>query len=244
VNPQSKHSSNSDLLPSAVQHLPSPNGRGAGGEGGQNRVRFPIRSGYDIVRILAAVVLLTAAGLKCHQLSTEPILAKTWLDARWLLITAVEFELLFGIWLISNNLPRLTWLAALGCFSLFTCISLYKAWAGYGSCGCFGALVVLPQRTAMLDLAFVLSLLIWRPRNLPSPASGRAVGGEGGENSSPSSKAPSLIETWAGGEGGWHAVSLSGLFRKRPSWAGAEDAVIAPTRGMRSCRTGICVAKG
>ena len=72
------------------------------------------------------MVLLTAAGLKCHQLSTEPILAKTWLDARWLLITAVEFELFFGLWLLSNNLPRLTWLAALGCFSLFTCISLYK----------------------------------------------------------------------------------------------------------------------
>jgi len=35
-----------------------------------------------------------------------------------------------------------------------------------------------------------------------------------------------------------------GFNRKRPSWAGAEDAVIAPTRGMRSCRTGICVAKG
>ena len=256
VTMQSQHSLNSDPPPSAAPNLPSPaNGRGAGGEGGQNsssgkaqssiakagegvrnRVKSPIRSGYDIVRILAAAVLLTAAGLKCHQLSTEPILAKTWLDARWLLMTAVEFELLFGIWLISNNLPRLTWLAALGCFSLFTCIALYKAWAGYGSCGCFGAIIVRPGATATLDAAFVLSLLIWRPRNLPSPGTdgtlvGRGVGGEGGENSSRSSKAPSLMNAWAGGEGGreheslasgrgaggeggWHAVSLSGLFRR------------------------------
>ena len=66
-----------------------------------------IRSGYDIVRIFAAIVLLTAAGLKAHQLSTEPTLAKTWLDNRWLLMTAVEFELFFGLWLLWNNLPKL-----------------------------------------------------------------------------------------------------------------------------------------
>jgi hypothetical protein len=54
---------------------------------------WPFRSGYDVVRILAAIVLLTAAGLKAHQLATEPIPARTWLDSRWLLMTTVEFEL-------------------------------------------------------------------------------------------------------------------------------------------------------
>ena len=177
-------------------------------------MRFPLHSGYDVVRILAAVVFLVAAGLKCHQLATEPVIAKTWLDNRWLLMVTVEFELFFGLWLLSNNLPRLTWLAALGCFSLFTCISLYKAMAGYGSCGCFGSICVPPAATTTLDLAFVLSLLIWRPHYLPSPANGRGVGGEGGQNNAPSSKAQSLIETWATSEGGQHSVSFSELLRR------------------------------
>ena len=169
--------------------------------------KFPSRSAYDVVRILAAVVLLTAAGLKTHQLATEPILAKTWLDNRWLLMAAVEFELFFGLWLLWNNLPRLTWLAALGCFSLFTCISLYKASAGYTSCGCLGAMKTSPISMSVFDLAMVLAFLICRPHNLPSPR-GRGAGGEGGrEHGSPANGKA------VGGEGGWHSVSLSGLVR-------------------------------
>jgi hypothetical protein len=126
----------------------------------------PIRSGYDVVRVLIAVVLLTAAGLKCHELATTPIIAKTWLDSRWLLMATVEFELFFGLWLLANILPKLSWLAALGCFSLFTCISLYKALSGYASCGCFGRMQVNPWCTSGLDLGLVMSLLIWRPRGI------------------------------------------------------------------------------
>ena len=33
-----------------------------------------IQSGYDVLRVLAAVVLLIAAGLKAYQLATEPVL--------------------------------------------------------------------------------------------------------------------------------------------------------------------------
>lgn len=85
---------------------------------------WPIRSGYDVLRVLLATVLLVAAGLKCHQLATEPILGASILDNRWFLMATVEFELFFGLWLLSNNLPKLTWLAALGCFNVFTCVSL------------------------------------------------------------------------------------------------------------------------
>jgi hypothetical protein len=162
---------------------------------------YPLR-GYDVLRILMALLLLTAAGLKCHELATQPIIGKTWLDSRWLLMAAVEFELFFGLWLLFGNcswsplppgegkgegrLPRLTWAAALALFSLFTCVSSYKASAGYSSCGCFGAIRVWPGWTAAVDFALVLSLLRWRPRpQLPSPGtdakrwSGRGAGGEG-----------------------------------------------------------------
>ena len=127
----------------------------------------PIRSGYDVVRILMALVLLIAAGLKCHQLATEPVIAHSILDSRWLLMATVEFELLFGFWLLANILPRLSRFAALGCFSAFTCVSLYKALSGYATCGCFGTVPVNPWYTSTLDLAFVVSLVICRPLHLP-----------------------------------------------------------------------------
>ena len=97
-----------------------------------------------MVRIVLAVVLLTAAALKCHQLATEPTIGTGLLESRWFLMTTVEFELFFGLWLLANILPKLTWAAALICFGLFTCISFHKAFSGYASCGCFGRVQVRP----------------------------------------------------------------------------------------------------
>jgi hypothetical protein len=158
-----------------------------------------VRSGYDVLRLVMALLLLTAAGLKCHELATQPIIGKTWLDSRWLLMAAVEFELAFGLWLLFGNcswsplppgegkgegrLPRLTWAAALATFSLFTLVSLYKALSGYVTCGCFGRVAVNPWFTTALDFTIVLCLLRWRSM-LPSP-SGRGAEGEGAISMSP-----------------------------------------------------------
>jgi hypothetical protein len=120
---------------------------------------------------LLAAVLLTAAALKAYQLATEPVIGKGLLDSRWLLAAAVEFEIFASLWLLSNNVPALTWLATLGLFNLFTVISLYKALVGYSSCGCFGAAKIWPGYTAAADLAIVLSLLRWRPSDQQSPVS-------------------------------------------------------------------------
>ncbi len=136
--------------------------------------------GWHVVRCALAVLLLTSSALKCWQLATEPVIGTSLLDSRWLLMATVEFELFFGIWLLSGNLPKLTWAAAVTCFGLFTCVSLYKALSGYASCGCFGSVQVNPWYTTTLDLAIVLSLLYWRPHLLPS-LSGRGAGGEGAD---------------------------------------------------------------
>ena len=60
---------------------------------------------YDVVRVAAAVVLLTAAGLKAHQAATSPVLGDGFLNSRWVLIATVEFEIFFGLWLLANILP-------------------------------------------------------------------------------------------------------------------------------------------
>ena len=164
-------------------------------------------SGYDVVRVFMAVVLLVAAGLKTHQLATEPTLGTSLLETRWFLMAEVEFEIFFGIWLLSNTLPKLTWLAVLGCFGVFTCVSLSKALSGAASCGCFGRVHVNPWYTTCLDASIVLSLLYWRPRPLPSPF-GRGAGGEGVSGMSP------LLSEKGWGEGSPLPPSL---FRLPPS---------------------------
>ena len=106
--------------------------------------------GYDVLRIAAALLLLMAAGLKAHQLATEPVLGTGLLESRWFLMAVVEFELFFGLWLLSGLLTKVTWAAALGCFVLFCCISLFKALSGHATCGCFGKVEVNPWYTATL----------------------------------------------------------------------------------------------
>lgn len=136
--------------------------------------------GWHVVRLAVAALLLVAAVLKCWQLTTEPVIGNSWLDSRWLLMATVEFELFFGLWLLAGILPKPTWAAAVACFSLFTCVSLYKALSGHASCGCFGRVQVNPWFTSTLDLAIVASLLRWRPSStspLP-PGEGKGEGSQ------------------------------------------------------------------
>ena len=65
--------------------------------------------GYDALRLFLALLLLTAAGLKAHQLATGPLLGPGLLESRWFLVAVVEFELFFGLWLISGLFSFATW---------------------------------------------------------------------------------------------------------------------------------------
>ncbi len=81
------------------------------------------------------------------------------------LIFQVEFELALGIWLLSGLFRRAAWLAALGCFGLFCGVTLYKALAGFDSCGCFGRVQVSPWVTLLaVDVPAAALLGIFRPR--------------------------------------------------------------------------------
>jgi len=123
-------------------------------------------SPFRAVQLALGLLLLTAAGLKTHQLATEPVMATGVLESRWFLIAIVEFELLFGIWLLSGLYPRSTWVLAVVCFVTFSCYSLWKATSGAASCGCFGKVEVNPWHTFIFDVAAVGVLLLWRPRDL------------------------------------------------------------------------------
>ena len=120
-------------------------------------------TGYDVVRVALGLVLLAAAALKAHQLATGPVAETNLLDSRWFLMIEVEFELLFGLWLLFGAYPRLTWAAALLLFTTFVAVSLFQIVSGEASCGCFGKVPVNPWYTFAFDAAAVLALLLCRP---------------------------------------------------------------------------------
>jgi hypothetical protein len=132
-------------------------------------------TGYRLVRCVLGLVLLAAAALKAHQLATGPVAETDLLHSRWFLMIEVEFELLFGLWLLAGPYPRLTWIAALLLFTAFIGVSLYQIVSGEASCGCFGKVPVNPWYTFAFDVAAVLALLVWRPprRSTPSDSGGR-----------------------------------------------------------------------
>jgi hypothetical protein len=123
---------------------------------------------------MLGLILLVAAGLKAHQLASDPFVTVAprpsslarFVHSRPFLTAVVECELLFGLVLLSGIVPRLTWALALLCFGGFALISLYKGISGCSTCGCFGRVPVNPWYTFGLDVAAVLALLRWRPRGL------------------------------------------------------------------------------
>jgi hypothetical protein len=120
---------------------------------------------WTALRLVITAIILTAACLKAWQWATMPSLGEGLLHARWFNVLVVEFELFFGIWLLFGLLPRLTWLATLGCFTVFAAVALYKALQGESSCGCFGAVTVNPWMTMGFDLTIVVLLLVFQERS-------------------------------------------------------------------------------
>jgi len=129
---------------------------------------------YAVVRI-ALGLLVAAAGLKAHQLATQPVAEAGLFGSRWFLIAQVEGEFLFGLWLLAGLWPQGTRRLALVCFSAFAAVSLDKALTGEATCGCFGRVQVNPWYTLALDLGAVAALFLTRPRRGLPQRSPRAV---------------------------------------------------------------------
>jgi len=122
-------------------------------------------SANNIVLKMLGLLLLTGAVLKGHELLTTPTANADIWSNRYFMIFQAEFELALGIWLLSGLFKRAAWLATLGCFTLFCGVTLYKALAGFGSCGCFGNVHINPWITLFaIDLLAVVLLVIFRPK--------------------------------------------------------------------------------
>ncbi|MEX2167715.1 MAG: MauE/DoxX family redox-associated membrane protein [Pirellulales bacterium] len=107
-------------------------------------------------------LLLVTALLKTFYAADTAQLRFAYELPRWLVIIAVQAELLVGLLLVSGISSRLTWVSGLGLFVVFATFSLYRALSGYESCGCFGPLEVNPWWTLTLDAVIVWLLVVQR----------------------------------------------------------------------------------
>jgi len=120
------------------------------------------KAGQAIVRSVLAGILLLAAGLKAHQLATQPVVGTGLLAGRTALIVELECEILLGVWLMSGVFSGLAWLAATASFVAFSFITYSKAVRGEASCGCFGVVTVSPWITLIMDILAVTTLVSLR----------------------------------------------------------------------------------
>ncbi len=118
---------------------------------------------HRLVAILTGLLLLVAAGMKAHQLLTHPVIMEIWLDWRPFQIAWLNVEILLGLALVTGLWPRLSWGVAVLSFTAFTGVTAWKAAIGAESCGCFGVVTVDPKITLVMDIAFLVALLVFRP---------------------------------------------------------------------------------
>src|SRR2546423_6451670 len=93
---------------------------------------------HVIVRTALGLLLLTAAGLKLYGLGVSAVPRVGWFAQPWVQLTAAEWEIVLGLWLLSGAYPLGAWVAALGKFVAFAGVSGYLGAVGVASCGCFG----------------------------------------------------------------------------------------------------------
>ncbi|MDR1925740.1 MAG: hypothetical protein LBQ66_15335 [Planctomycetaceae bacterium] len=130
------------------------------------------RTGFSYLRFFISFVLLVAAGLKFYQLISEsipPAVQGSIFTFLWeffgdwrVIFFVVEFEVLFGFFLLSGVFRRGLWVLSFFCFAIFATISFLKWISGEGSCGCWGVISVNPFYTAIFDLIIVALIILCR----------------------------------------------------------------------------------
>lgn len=116
-----------------------------------------------IVSVGLALILIAAGVLKVfgHQpyFHSEYGL---WANP-WVRTGLAAWEVLLGVWLLSNQLRALAWVGAIGTFVVFAGASANLILLGRADCGCFGNIPTSPWVTLGIDVVAVALLLVTRP---------------------------------------------------------------------------------
>jgi hypothetical protein len=113
--------------------------------------------------------LLLAAALSKTATSLDPKTTTFATEFPWAVHVLSAAELLLGVLLICGVLGREVWISAVGLFLVFWVFALYRAIAGYETCGCFGQVEINPWWMVFLDSAVLAILLRYRSAYLKWP---------------------------------------------------------------------------
>jgi hypothetical protein len=124
---------------------------------------------HHIACLLAASLLLYAAGSKWQTLAHDAVQGNSWWQARSFLVPLALSEAAFGLWLMFGLHRRASWLAAMLVFLEFALFSGFLYLRGERTCPCLGR-HSNPALIAGLDLLVVLGLAL-----CPPPSAGEAT---------------------------------------------------------------------
>lgn len=125
--------------------------------------------GASRTRYAIALLLFIAAIAKAHELATRPTAEGAFFTSRIAMTCVVELEIFLSIWLFGGWRRRLSWYVTFLCFGAFFTVTMQRAWAGFESCGCFGAVNVNPWVTLTVDGTIIVGLLVNKPRWTTGP---------------------------------------------------------------------------
>ncbi len=80
-------------------------------------------------------------------------------------VAIIETEALLGLWLMTGLYVRAARWIALSFFGVLASVSLYLAFLGESSCGCFGRVQVNPWFSFAIDVSAILALWRWRAQS-------------------------------------------------------------------------------
>lgn len=117
-----------------------------------------------LVQTAVGLLLLAAAGLKLYGLNVSPFAQYGWLQSDIVQSTAVVWEVLLGLLLLSRAQRFFAWLLAVLTFGAFAGVSGYLGWIGQATCGCFGLIQASPWWAFAVNVSVLLALALVRPR--------------------------------------------------------------------------------
>jgi thiol-disulfide isomerase/thioredoxin len=118
--------------------------------------------GSRVFTLVVGGVLLAAAAIKAVSPIELTALHFVYGVPAWILVIIVQIEILIATIFIVDIRFRAAWTCSIMLFSAFAVFSLYRAIAGFESCGCFGSLKIHPWHTFAFDVSVVVSLLVFR----------------------------------------------------------------------------------
>ena len=120
--------------------------------------------------VLVGAVLLVAAGLKLAGQNVSMMAQYSWLHSTTVQTATVAWELILGIWLISQRGRFLAWVLAGATFLVFAVVSGSLGLIGQADCGCFGVIKASPWVAFSVDAVALVVLGIAKPRWTGWPA--------------------------------------------------------------------------